>query len=225
MKKIISSILALVLVFSLVACGSTTKKETMKETSKETIQEETKAENPAEKKYISVAIDDKHAIATNDNKTFEIYELSSKYHPALSMGNKYEFKIDPAKIQGDKLTFDKDLEMLGIKVGFPLSAQGYQKLMEKVKNVKVVDTRDAKSFGEKTVDGAVNINGAEALKAVKSRKIKDFKNDSLKDFTSKDIVVVFGNSPEENAAVAEILFNVSHVMVTFNGGDIKEVLK
>ncbi|MFM1525614.1 MULTISPECIES: rhodanese-like domain-containing protein [Helcococcus] len=225
MKKIISSILALVLVFSLVACGSTTKKETMKETAKETIQEETKAENPAEKKYISVAIDDKHAIATNDNKTFEIYELSSKYHPTLSMGNKYEFKIDPAKIQGDKLTFDKDLEMLGIKVGFPLSAQGYQKLMEKVKNVKVVDTRDAKSFGEKTVEGAVNINGAEALKAVKSRKIKDFKNDSLKDFTSKDIVVVFGNSPEENAAVAEILFNVSHVMVTFNGGDIKEVLK
>lgn len=225
MKKIISSILALVLVFSLVACGSTTKKETMKETAKETIQEETKAENPAEKKYTSVAIDDKHAIATNDNKTFEVYELSSKYHPTLSMGNKYEFSIDPAKIKGDKLTFDKELQMLGIKVGFPLSMQGYQKLIEKVKNVKIVDSRDAKSFGEKTIEGAVNINGAEALKAVKSRKIKDFKNDSLKDFTSKDIVVVFGNSPEENAAVAEILFNVSHVMVTFDGGDIKGMLK
>lgn len=197
----------------------------MKETAKETIQEETKAENPAEKKYTSVAIDDKHAIATNDNKTFEVYELSSKYHPTLSMGNKYEFSIDPAKIKGDKLTFDKELQMLGIKVGFPLSMQGYQKLIEKVKNVKIVDSRDAKSFGEKTIEGAVNINGAEALKAVKSRKIKDFKNDSLKDFTSKDIVVVFGNSPEENAAVAEILFNVSHVMVTFDGGDIKGMLK
>ena len=225
MKKIISSILALVMVFSLVACGTTTKKETMKETKQEVKKEETKAENTDEKKYISVAIDDKHAIATNDNKTFEIYELSSKYHPTLSMGNKYEFSIDPAKIKGDKLTFDKELQMLGIKVGFPLSVQGYQKLTEKVKNVKIVDSRDAKSFGEKTVEGAVNINGAEALKAVKSRKIKDFKNDSLKDFTSKDIVVIFGNSPEENAAVAEILFNVSHVMVTFDGGDIKEVLK
>ena len=147
MKKIISSILALVMVFSLVACGTTTKKETMKETKQEVKKEETKAENTDEKKYISVAIDDKHAIATNDNKTFEIYELSSKYHPTLSMGNKYEFSIDPAKIKGDKLTFDKELQMLGIKVGFPLSVQGYQKLTEKVKNVKIVDSRDAKSFG------------------------------------------------------------------------------
>lgn len=48
MKKIKLN-LALVLVFSLVACGSTTKKETMKETAKKQFKKKQKQKNPAEK--------------------------------------------------------------------------------------------------------------------------------------------------------------------------------
>lgn len=47
--------------------------------------------------------------------------------------------------------------------------------MEKVKNVKLLIQEMLNLLEKRQVEGAVNINGAEAIKAVKSRKIKILK--------------------------------------------------
>lgn len=116
MKKILAMLLALVLVFSLVACG-TTNKETTTETSAETTtetKEETSAENntTGEKPVIKYMVlsggDDVAAIETALNARLD--ELNAGYHVKLIIGgwDNYSDKIGLAArgAAEDSETFD-----------------------------------------------------------------------------------------------------------------------
>lgn len=235
MKKILSILMALVLVFSLVACGTT--KETGKETTESTKEstEETKAESEketqaesveetqaetAEKVYNSLVIKDNIVIAFEETEgKQDLYTLKATDNESLEQGHKYNFNLDPSTIKaGDlpEISVEKS-EMLGKSIGFEIQPELIEKLMNNVEGVKVVDVRSAEDFAKGTKDGAVNIPASEFEDEAKfDANVEKY----IKGFAREDVVLVYG-APEDVAVVAELIYKAGHTAVVLNAGEIK----
>lgn len=231
MKKLLSFLMALVLVFSLVACGTTKEttestKESEKETTKDTKVEseketetETEAET-AEKVYNSLVVKDNIVIAFEETEgKQDLYKLTAADNTTLEQGHKYNFNLDPSTIKtGDlpEISVEKS-EMLGKSIGFEIQPELIEKLMKNVEGVKVVDVRSAEDFAKGTKDGAVNIPASEFEDEAKfDANVEKY----IKGFAREDVVLVYG-APEDVAVVAELIYKAGHTAVVLNSGENK----
>lgn len=237
MKKLLSISMVVVLVFSLVACGSKkeSEKETNMESSKETMNEtktetmgetvvETETEEEtAEKVFNSLVVKDNIVIASQKGEgKQDLYILKAEDNDSLEQGHKYDFKLDPATIKAGDLPeiSVKSSEMLGKSIGFPVEPEVVEKLMKKVEGIKIVDARSAEAFGKGTKEGAVNIPASEFGADLDEAKFNANVKKYLKDFKHEDVVLVYG-SAEEVGTVAELIYKTGNTAVVLNAGEIK----
>lgn len=223
MKRLSTFLLALVLVFSLVACGKTnttdkdSKKETKTETKSEADKKAEKEKRKAEKKIVTFAINEDTVILQAEGVEPKIYKNSEK---GLMPGHKYEFKADPKTLEGkDKLDI-KPVNLSGKAVGFSVSP----KILEEVKklmDVKFVDTRDAAKFAEKNIEGSINLTKDQVAKWFE----KGAEKPVIEGITKDTVIAVVGEDPAANAKVAEAIYKVFKVNRTLNAGKVEDYLK
>ncbi|WP_282926065.1 rhodanese-like domain-containing protein [Helcococcus kunzii] len=237
MKKLLSLLMAIVLVFSLVACGSNKEsekesnaestKESMEESSQETMQEsveetETEAET-AEKVYNSLVVKDNIVIASQeDDGKQDLYVLKAEDNDPLEQGHKYDFKVDPATIKGGDLPeiSVKTSEMLGKSIGYEVQPEVVEKIMKNVEGIKIVDARSAEDFGKGTKEGAVNIPAGEFAADLDEAKFNANVEKYIKGFEHEDVVLVYG-AAQDVAVVADLIYKTGNTAVVLNAGEIK----
>lgn len=236
MKKILSLLLALVLVFSLVACSTNnqTTKETNEETMLETTDEskaestdESKAETPDESKAETIAEDasvEVTAIALKGNTVLvkgegleeKIVTLEAGNQTSLVPGHKYVYTQKNPEIT-DPLVVE-NVDMLGKSIGTSVDTKLINTLLEKVEGVKIVDTRSEAEFAEGSVEGAINIP-ADKLEELIKKAGSEEGLEALKAINKDDVVLLLGTDQDSNANVAsELLYKIGRVSVTLNGG-------
>lgn len=239
MKKILTFLMAAVLVFSLVACGTNnkettveTKVETTAETTVETTVEtegetiaETTVETEAEstvKVFTALAVKDNVVVASYEGGEQAVYTLDAKDNPTLIQGHKYTFDLDPASIKDGVISVETS-QMLGKSVGFALNPELVEALKSKVEGIKVVDTRKAEEFEASHAEGAVNVPAARYLEYVAAKdaeSVGKFKTEFLSDFNDKDVVLVYGTQ-DEALEIATLIYKTSKTPVLLYAGEVK----
>lgn len=232
MKKLLSLLLALVLVFSLVACSTNnettkeTNEETMLETNDETIAEttdetmaETMEETMAEDTSVEVtiiALKGNTVLVSGEGLEQQIVTLEAGNQTSLVPGHKYVYSQENPEIT-DPLVVE-NVDMLGKAIGTPIDTNLINTLLEKVEGVKIVDTRSEAEFAEGSVEGAINLP-ADKLEELIEKAGSEEGLEALKAIGKDDVVVLLGKDQDLNADVAsELLYKIGRVSVTLNGG-------
>lgn len=232
MKKLLSLLLALVLVFSLVACSTNnettkeTNEETMLETNDETIAEttdetmaETMEETMAEDTSVEVttiALKGNTVLVSGEGLEQQIVTLEAGNQTSLAPGHKYVYSQENPEIT-DPLVVE-NVDMLGKAIGTPIDTNLINTLLEKVEGVKIVDTRSEAEFAEGSVEGAINLP-ADKLEELIEKAGSEEGLEALKAIGKDDVVVLLGKDQDLNADVAsELLYKIGRVSVTLNGG-------
>lgn len=232
MKKLLSLLLALVLVFSLVACSTNnettkeTNEETMLETNDETMPEttdetmaETMEETMAEDTSVEVtiiALKGNTVLVSGEGLEQQIVTLEAGNQTSLVPGHKYVYSQENPEIT-DPLVVE-NVDMLGKAIGTPIDTNLINTLLEKVEGVKIVDTRSEAEFAEGSVEGAINLP-ADKLEELIEKAGSEEGLEALKAIGKDDVVVLLGKDQDLNADVAsELLYKIGRVSVTLNGG-------
>lgn len=232
MKKLLSLLLALVLVFSLVACSTNnettkeTNEETMLETNDETMAEttdetmaETMEETMAEDTSVEVttiALKGNTVLVSGEGLEQQIVTLEAGNQTSLAPGHKYVYSQENPEIT-DPLVVE-NVDMLGKAIGTPIDTNLINTLLEKVEGVKIVDTRSEAEFAEGSVEGAINLP-ADKLEELIEKAGSEEGLEALKAIGKDDVVVLLGKDQDLNADVAsELLYKIGRVSVTLNGG-------
>lgn len=232
MKKLLSLLLALVLVFSLVACSTNnettkeTNEETMLETNDETIAEttdetmaETMEETMAEDTSVEVttiALKGNTVLVSGEGLEQQIVTLEAGNQTSLAPGHKYVYSQENPEIT-DPLVVE-NVDMLGKAIGTSIDTNLINTLLEKVEGVKIVDTRSEAEFAEGSIEGAINLP-ADKLEELIEKAGSEEGLDSLKEISKDDVVLLLGTDAASNANVAsELLYKIGRVSVTLNGG-------
>lgn len=233
MKKLISLLMALVLVFSLVACSTNnteTKVETEEETNIESNSEtnsetnseseaETEAETKEENKEVEVTalvLKDNTVLVSGEGLEQQIVKLEAGNQETLVQGHKYSYSQENPEIK-DPLVVEK-IEMAEKLVGTQIETKLINELLEKVEGVKIVDTRPEADFAQDNIEGSINLP-ADNLKELIEKSRSEEGLEALKGINKEDVVLVLGADPDSNNLVAsELLYKVGRVNVTLNGG-------
>lgn len=232
MKKLLSLLLALVLVFSLVACSTNnettkqTNEETMLETNDETMAEttdetmaETMEETMAEDTSVEVttiALKGNTVLVSGEGLEQRIVTLEAGNQTSLVPGHKYVYSQENPEIT-DPLVVE-NVDMLGKAIGTSIDTNLINTLLEKVEGVKIVDTRSEAEFAEGSIEGAINLP-ADKLEELIEKAGSEEGLDSLKEISKDDVVLLLGTDAASNANVAgELLYKIGRVSVTLNGG-------
>lgn len=229
MKKLISLLMALVLVFSLVACSTNnteTKVETEEETNIESDSEtnsesgaETEAETKEENKEVEVTalvLKDNTVLVSGEGLEQQIVKLEAGNQETLVQGHKYSYSQENPEIK-DPLVVEK-IEMAEKLVGTQIETKLINELLEKVEGVKIVDTRPEADFAQDNIEGSINLP-ADNLKELIEKSRSEEGLEALKGINKEDVVLVLGADADSNNLVAsELLYKVGRVNVTLNGG-------
>lgn len=232
MKKLLSLLLALVLVFSIVACSTNnettkeTNEETMLETNDETMAEttdetmaETMEETMAEDTSVEVttiALKGNTVLVSGEGLEQQIVTLEAGNQTSLVPGHKYVYSQENPEIT-DPLVVE-NVDMLGKAIGTSVDTNLINTLLEKVEGVKIVDTRSEAEFAEGSVEGAINLP-ADKLEELIEKAGSEEGLEALKAIGKDDVVVLLGKDQDLNADVAsELLYKIGRVSVTLNGG-------
>ena len=232
MKKILSLLLTLVLVFSLVACSTNneTNVETNQETMLETIDEsivETNDESMAETmqetgdkdnvvEITTIALKGNTVLVKGEGLEEKIVTFEAGNQTSLVPGHKYVYTQENPEIT-DPLVVES-VDMLGKAIGTSIDTKLINTLIEKVEGVKFVDTRSESEFAEGSVEGAINLP-ADKLEELIEKASSEEGLEALKQFSKDDVVVLLGTDSTSNADVAsELLYNKGRIAVTLNGG-------
>ena len=217
MKRILTLLLALVLVFSLVACSTgnkETKSETKKETAKET-QAEKKSDN-LEVTAIAVKGDLVYAMAKDVEGKFATLKAANQKE--YRQGHKYTFVLEGAKELTDPIEV-AEATMEGKKQAIPLDTKLVADLLAKVPETKIVDTRTADEAAASAIENAINVPFAEYEKLKEDPKgLKNWVSTFADKFTQEDVVIALGSDPAQNQEIAVLLYKALNVPVQFNAG-------
>lgn len=241
MKKLLTLLLALVLVFSLVACGNKANETTVETTAEPTVETTTEsstetagetttetsvvttAETEAEKEvtFLSLALNDNQVVA-NNGENQGLFKLEAKNESPLKQGFKYEFNFDPSNLAegGEVQTISvENASILGKQVGFPVNSNVAEKILKEVENVVVLDTRSKEDFAKGHVKDALNVPAevAEQLGA------EGFTLESLglEKITKESVVLIFGDSAA-NKALAQKFYRLLSNNVLLDAGSLEE---
>lgn len=245
MKKLLTLLLALVLVFSLVACGNkaneTTAETTVETTVETTIESstetagetttetsvettaETKAETEAEKEvtFLSLALNDSQVVA-NNGENQGLFKLEAKNESSLKQGFKYEFNFDPSNLAegGEVQTISvENASILGKQVGFPVNSNVAEKILKEVENVVVLDTRSKEDFAKGHVKDALNVP-AEVAEQLGAEGVT-LESLGLEKITKESVVLIFGDSAA-NKALAQKFYGLLSNNVLLDAGSLEE---
>lgn len=206
MKKSLILVMSLVLMLGLVACNPAKKLEN-------------KANSVTSKKVEFMALKDK-TVLVNNGKEQGVIVLDTQEN--LIPGHKYEYGVDKFELK-DPLKVE-NLELSGKAIGAKLQMSMLEKVVEKVKTVKLVDTRKAEEFAKGHIKGSINIPADKVQAALQNQKDPNASKNLLKGLKSDDVVILVGGAaPETNQLVAqELLYRVGQLNVILDAGDIKE---
>lgn len=217
MKRILTLLLALVLVFSLVAC-STSNKETKNETKAES-KNETQAEKKSDNLEVTAfAVKGDTVYATAEGAEAKIATLKAGNQTEYRQGHKYSFVLEGAKEISDPIEV-AEATMEGRKQALPLDTKLVADLLAKVPEAKIVDTRTADEAAASPIENAINVAFAEYEKLQEDQKGLAKWVESFSDkFTQEDVIIVLGSDPAQNDQIALFLYEALNVPVQFNAG-------
>ena len=221
MKRLFTLLLALVLVFSLVAC-STSNKETQDETKAES-KNETQAEKKSEDLEVTAfAVKGDTVYATAEGAQAKFATLKAGNQTEYRQGHKYTFVLEGAKEIPDIIEVE-EATMEGRKQALPLDTKLVADLLEKVPEAKVVDTRTADEVAESGIENAINVPFTEYEKLQEDQDGLAKWIESFADkFTEEDVVAVLGSDPAQNQEIAVFLYKALNVPVQFNAGLVSD---
>lgn len=224
MKRIFTLLLALVLVFSLVAC-STSNKETQDETKAES-KNETQAEKKSEDLEVTAfAVKGDTVYATAEGAQAKFITLKAGNQTEFRQGHKYTFVLEGVKEIPDIIEVE-EATMEGRKQALPLDTKLVADLLEKVPEAKIVDSRPAEEAAESGIENAINVPFAEYEKLQEDEENKEELNKWVETFadkfTEEDVVVVLGSDPAQNQEIAVFLYKAFNVPVQFNAGLVSD---
>ena len=221
MKRLFTLLLALVLVFSLVAC-STPNKETQTETKAES-KNETQAEKKSEDLEVTAfTVKGDTVYATAEGAQAKFATLKAGNQTEYRQGHKYTFVLEGAKEIPDIIEVE-EATMEGRKQALPLDTKLVADLLEKVPEAKVVDTRTADEVAESGIENAINVPFAEYEKLQEDQDGLAKWIESFADkFTEEDVVAVLGSDPAQNQEIAVFLYKALNVPVQFNAGLVSD---
>lgn len=249
MKKILSTLLAVILIFTLVACGDNkktnkdkgnTKSETILESKGEQKDNKKKDETKQEKKddksttgeldYMSIAITSNLVVANQGDKQ-DLYALKAKNEPTLSEGFKYEFKFNPTNLKyADPSEKDPDdlklievekAEILGKEIGYTITGEVAKKVIDKLDSNNKAIVLDTRSK-EEYAKGHIDdaINVPEDI-IKKISKDANLESLGLGKVNRKSIVIVIGDQAK-NKELAKKLYDLLGVNVILDAGSMKD---
>lgn len=249
MKRLLTTLLAAILVFTLVACGNNkktnddkanTKSETTLESKGEQKDNKKKDETKQEKKddksttgeldYMSIAITSNLVVANQGDKQ-NLYALKAKNELSLSEGFKYEFKFNPTNLKyADPNEKDPDdlrlievekVEILGKKIGYPITGEVAKKIVDKLDDNNKAIVLDTRSK-EEFAKGHID----DAIN-VPENVIKEITKDSnraslgLEKVNRNSVVIVIGDQAK-NKELAKKLYDLFGVNVILDAGSMKD---
>ncbi|WP_103981348.1 rhodanese-like domain-containing protein [Helcococcus massiliensis] len=223
MKRILTLLLALVLVFSLVAC-STSNKETQTETKAESKNEtqaegETKSENL---EVTAIAVKGDTVYATAEGAEAKIATLKAGNQTEYRQGHKYSFVLEGAKEISDPIEV-AEATMEGRKQALPLDTKLVADLLAKVPEAKIVDSRTAEEVAASGIENAINVPFAEYEKLQEDQEgLAKWAETFADKFTNEDVIVVLGSDPAQNQEIALFLYKALNVPVQFNAGLVSD---
>ena len=221
MKRIFTLLLALVLVFSLVAC-STSNKETQTETKAES-KNETQAEKKSEDLEVTAfAVKGDTVYATAEGAQAKFLTLKAGNQTEFRQGHKYTFVLEGAKEISDPIEV-AEATMEGRKQALPLDTKLVADLLAKVPEAKIVDTRTAEEVAASGIENAINVPFAEYEKLQEDQEGLAKWAETFSDkFTNEDVIVVLGSDPAQNQEIALFLYKALNVPVQFNAGLVSD---
>lgn len=240
MKKLLTSLLALVLVFSLVACSTNTTEtteetttetteetttETTEETTEET-EEETEEETTAEATTTDVtliALKGNNVLASAEGAQQALTTAEIANFADLRQGHAFTYTAEGTPEFSQPLSVES-ASMLGKKIGTSLDTTLVDSVLSTIEGVKVVDTRTEEEFAAGHLANAINISAAEvaAMSEGEPAAYEEFLAPIIEQFTQEDVVVLLGSDPAQNGAVANVLYSKAGVPVTLNAGLVSD---
>ena len=221
MKRLFTLLLALVLVFSLVAC-STSNKETQTETKAES-KNETQAEKKSEDLEVTAfAVKGDTLYATDEGGQAKFITLKAGNQTEFRQGHKYTFVLEGVEEIPDIIEVE-EATMEGRKQALPLDTKLVADLLEKVPEAKIVDSRTAEEAAESGIENAINVPFAEYEKLQEDQDgLAKWAETFADKFTEEDVVAVLGSDPAQNQGIAVFLYKAFNVPVQFNAGLVSD---